>query len=336
MLNLINDFLCTIMFDQKTINALGHYVYMLIDPRNDRPFYVGKGNKNRVFDHVIAAQTHINISTDKYDTIREIIDAGEVIKHVIVYHGLKSEEEAFRIECVLIDTLNYCFGNLTNAVLGHGSSQLGIMTTDEIKQLYAAQPLNAIANNCVIININANYNRRMGAAAIYQATQECWRMNAKRLKNIKYVLAEYRGLIVEVFEVRENGWYPIKCHYTSGKNIGKECKRWGFKGSVALDNIRNLYINKSVAHLKKKGQANPVTYGDTLIAKRNLIEVANPSTKQSARSHRTPSNSPSDIINKYKNNSQGSLGDFIRKCQSSAKLEKDGLSIPMNEIDYNL
>ena len=118
--------------------------------------------------------------------------------------------------------------------------------------------INDIANDCVIININANYNRCMGATAIYQATKECWRMDAKRLKNIKYVLAEYRGLIVEVFEVHK--WNPIKCHYTSGKNIGKECKRWGFEGSLAPDHIRDQYLNKSVAHLKKRGQANPIRY----------------------------------------------------------------------------
>lgn len=29
------------MFDEKTQQALGHYVYMLIDPRNNKPFYVG-------------------------------------------------------------------------------------------------------------------------------------------------------------------------------------------------------------------------------------------------------------------------------------------------------
>ena len=310
-----------IMFDQKTINALGHYVYMLIDPRDEKPFYVGKGSGTRVFEHIKKAQTNTNVSTEKYDTIREIINAGREVKHIIVCHGIEIEEEALRMERVLIDALNYCFGNLTNAVLGHGSSQTGIMTTDEIIRLYAAQPLNAIGKDCVLININANYDRCMQANDIYQATRESWRMNTRRLKGIKFVLAEYRGLIVEVFEVES--WYPVD-------------KLWGFKGRVATDTIREMYVNKSVAHLKKNGQSNPIFYGDSITAKRNLIEAKIPSTKQSARSRRTPSNSPSDIINKYKNTSQGPLGDFIRKCQSSAKLEKDGLSIPMNEIDYKL
>ena len=31
---------------------LGHYVYMLIDPRNGHTFYVGRGQGDRVFAHV--------------------------------------------------------------------------------------------------------------------------------------------------------------------------------------------------------------------------------------------------------------------------------------------
>lgn len=31
---------------------LGYYVYLYIDPRDNRPFYVGKGKNNRVFAHL--------------------------------------------------------------------------------------------------------------------------------------------------------------------------------------------------------------------------------------------------------------------------------------------
>lgn len=30
---------------------LGHYVYMYVDPRNGKPFYVGKGVGNRILAH---------------------------------------------------------------------------------------------------------------------------------------------------------------------------------------------------------------------------------------------------------------------------------------------
>ena len=35
---------------------------------------------------------------------------------------------------------------------------------------------------------------------------------------------------------------------------------WGFNGKIAHEAIRNKYINKSIAHLKKRGQANPIRY----------------------------------------------------------------------------
>ena len=33
-------------------HKLGHYVYRLIDPRDGSTFYVGRGQVNRVFEHI--------------------------------------------------------------------------------------------------------------------------------------------------------------------------------------------------------------------------------------------------------------------------------------------
>jgi len=82
----------------------------------------------------------------------------------------------------------------------------------------------------------------------------------------RYVLSEYKGLIVEVFEVAGN-WYEKQ--RPKNKTIGKDDKGkkiqikidsicYGFNGEVAPDEIRNLYINKCIAHKKLRGQANPV------------------------------------------------------------------------------
>jgi hypothetical protein len=40
------------MFSQKVQEELGYYVYCLVDPRDKKIFYVGKGVENRVFAHV--------------------------------------------------------------------------------------------------------------------------------------------------------------------------------------------------------------------------------------------------------------------------------------------
>ena len=131
-----------------------------------------------------------------------------------------------------------------------------MMTIDEIKNLYSAQQLNSISNDCIIININKTYN---SGVSIYDATRSCWRIDKNKLGRIKYVLAEYRGLIVEVFEV--NKWLPVTCVYGQEcKNAGKTYTRYEFDGVSAPSSIRNLYIGKSVAHIKLKGRANPIIY----------------------------------------------------------------------------
>lgn len=75
---------------------------------------------------------------------------------------------------------------------------------------------------------------------------------------MRYALSEYRGLIVEVFEIIGD-WYEVPRPEKKNKN-GESQIRWAFKGKVAEDQIRNKYINKSVAHLKKPGAANPIRY----------------------------------------------------------------------------
>lgn len=251
------------MFDEKTRQELKFYVYVLIDPQDDKPFYIGKGIDNRVFNHLACALADTDTSTAKYDKIREIIQREQNVKHVIVRHGL-TENEAFQIEASLIDTLTYCGLLLSNIVGGHNSIEKGLMTSEEVIRLYNAQQLNQIGNDCGLININKTYRRGNGTNPIYQATKETWFKIGNMLER-KYVLSEYRGLIVEVFEV-EN-WYEKQ--RPKNKTIGKDDKGkkiqiqidaigYGFDGKPAPDEIRNIYINKSIAHKKIRGQANPV------------------------------------------------------------------------------
>lgn len=251
------------MFDEKSRQELKHYVYMLIDPKGNKPFYVGKGIDNRVFDHLACALSDIDTSNAKYDKIREIIKSGQTVKHIIVRHGL-SEIEAFKIEASLIDTLTYCGLLLSNIVGGHNSIEKGLMTSEEIVRLYNAQPLNQIGADCILININRTYKRGNGTDPIYQATKETWLISKRRLPQIKYVLSEFRGLIVEVFEV--TNWYPKQ--RPKNKTIDKErnikiqieVTGYGFDGNIASDDVRNLYVNKSVAHLKQRGSAQVIRY----------------------------------------------------------------------------
>jgi hypothetical protein len=255
-------------FDDKSIDKLKAYVYALFDPLEDRPFYIGKGRGNRVFQHVEGAILE-DKESNKYETIREIRsrNSNNRVKHTIVRHGM-SDEVAFEVESALIDLANSTGANLTNEVTGHNSIEIGIMNADEIIQKYNAQPLNELLHSVVIININKKYKaikdgalknntKYPGQDLIYEAVRKEWVMG-KRRDTVDYVLSEYKGIIVEVYEVIEvmnNEGNLEKWHKAPGyKN------RWEFHGRRALSNVRDKYLNKSIAHHKKRGAANPIRY----------------------------------------------------------------------------
>lgn len=232
-------------FDSRTIEKIGAYIYCLLDTKG-KPFYIGKGNANRVFEHAANALKDPSAS-DKVETIKTIIEAGNRVEHVIIHHGL-DDTTAFAIETALIDFARYFDAGLTNKALGHNSSAFGIMTVEEIQRKYHAPPLEGLGEGCVIININKTYRRAKGTKNFYEATRQSWAIDKKRIPGLRYVLSEYAGFIVEVFEV--DFWYQIE--NPTGRN------RWAFEGRQAPDEIRSLYLNRGLR--KKPGAAYPVTY----------------------------------------------------------------------------
>lgn len=238
-------------FDQKTIFELGSYVYALVDPRFNQVFYIGKGEGNRIFDHEAEAGSSAGESL-KINTIRDIRKAGLNVQYLILRHKV-SAKEALLVEAVLIDYINKFGLTLSNITGGHKSDLFGMMTLDEIRRRYESPPLSHIEEECIIININKKYSRSAAPNDIYEATRQLWVIKSTRIgepsrPKLKYVLSEYKKFIVEVFEVEH--WFQLP--------DGKGKLRWGFKGHVAPDYIREKYLNKKVS--KKPGAANPIMY----------------------------------------------------------------------------
>ena len=234
-------------FDARTCEEIGAYVYTLIDPRDQKPFYVGKGRGNRVFAHANDA-LETEVETDKLETVRAITKDKLQVKHMILRHGL-DDATALTIESSLIDFARFFELELTNLVSGHHASAFGVMTTDEISRKFNSPPLDAIGSDCVLININKRYRETKGALSIYDVTKGYWSMANPDKKGVKFVLAEFRSFVVEVFEVEE--WYqPEAANSTT--------QRWGFQGKVAPEDVRKLYLNKKI--FKKRGSANPIAY----------------------------------------------------------------------------
>jgi len=93
-----------------------YYVYFLVDPITDRPFYIGKGCKKRMYQHVNEVKRNRipNKNNRKLgNKIKKILDAGHKIKYK-KFLITENENEAFIREKELIAEIglkNLC--NLT-------------------------------------------------------------------------------------------------------------------------------------------------------------------------------------------------------------------------------
>jgi hypothetical protein len=88
---------------------LGCYVYLLVDPRSGRPFFVGRGRGDRCHRHVDAARGRASTDdpSSKYpllDRIREVEAGGRAVQVEILRHGL-TPAEADLVESSVADAL---------------------------------------------------------------------------------------------------------------------------------------------------------------------------------------------------------------------------------------
>ncbi len=242
------------MFTAEVTEQLKYYVYRLIDPRNGQTFYVGKGKGNRLYAHINDAlknfdgESYIDKDEDeisaKIKIIREIRTAGLEVIHVIQRYGM-TENEAFEVEAALID----CYAGLTNLQSGHYSDR-GVNNAEVLQRELSYEEFEDQPDlKYCIIKINNYWINDRGN--IYDTVRMHWKVNLNRVQKIPYVLASHNGVIEEVYKV--DRWYKAE-------DVPGRCM---FEGTVASDEIRNLFVKKRLPkRYIKKGMASPVLYHD--------------------------------------------------------------------------
>lgn len=90
------------------------YVYLLVDPRDGRVFYVGKGRGVRATVHSADVRAGRARNVFKIGRIEAIHRAGQEVEIFLVANGL-TDGQAYRIERMLIIR---CHSQLTNIALG--------------------------------------------------------------------------------------------------------------------------------------------------------------------------------------------------------------------------
>lgn len=229
---------------------LGFYVYLYVDPRNHRPFYVGKGVGSRVLAHL-----GDSAESRKVAVLKELRDVGLEPEIDILAHGLRDEETAFRIEAAVIDALG--LEGLTNAVRGWRSVQSGRMPLSELTLYYAATPCRVVVP-ALLIRINRLYRHGMSGVELYEATRGTWKLGQRRT-GARYAFAVFEGLVREVYEIE--AWHRAgSTPYTTRDATALKLDRWEFTGHAASDEIRAAYVERSVASYFRQGQQMPTVY----------------------------------------------------------------------------
>lgn len=215
-----------------------YYVYMLCRSTG-QPFYVGKGQERRLWDHENEAQeVFAEIDADAqlsdeeklakkrevYDKLQIIQEEGGGLKRVIVKWGLE-EHEAYMCESALINALGLLarekiLSHLANRVNGHASkaeksNPADVKTIARIDETFLQQcaiKQRDIAllgdTRVVLININELYEQCLeenglpNREKVKDTVRAFWKRENKHAQ-AQYVFALYRQRVVGVFHIVE-------------------------------------------------------------------------------------------------------------------------------------
>jgi len=160
-----------------------YYVYQLIDPRNNKPFYIGEGKGNRAWSHLEFKSGCNNPHKDRI--IQKIHDLGlEVIVEIV--HNNLSKVESTRLEEILIEEIgidnlsNICSNAHPPILSGKDNGFYGKMHTVENKK------------KCGDANRGRNNKTEAGIKSISNSMKARWKNPVEREKQIN-ILKSRKG-----------------------------------------------------------------------------------------------------------------------------------------------
>lgn len=203
------------MFEPAAIEAIGHYVYALFDPRaSERSlsqiFYVGKGSGNRCFAHANEELSKLEIGESelKLRKIKEIREStGDPPGISIVAHSL-SETDAFSLEATLIGSLD----GLMNIAGGHHQRDYWLEPA-HVNARYS-EPIytHALDDLAVLVSLNGggpdgllSYERiATDQEALAARVKGQWPVSKEKARKVGIIVGVYRGLMRVAYRTRKD------------------------------------------------------------------------------------------------------------------------------------
>jgi hypothetical protein len=234
-------------FSPDVSAKLKSYVYLLVDPRTGRPFYVGRGRNDRCFRHVRAARAGADRQA-KYpmlERIREIESGERAVRIDILRHGL-NPDEALLVEAAAHEALGL-----------PGSPELGPQrrTAVEVGSLLAKRAKIKRGHQLVLLRVGA-----AGADTAYDRVRHDWRIGRRWTdpefpRAPRWAAVVAGDLIAAVYRIE--GWR--QAGPASGQDAHRSPDRFSFTGSPDPE-LERRYVGRSVAAYGGAGARSPVTY----------------------------------------------------------------------------
>ncbi|HSK89885.1 MAG TPA: hypothetical protein VK875_01100 [Euzebyales bacterium] len=220
---------------------LGSYVYLFIDPRDDRVFHVGTGAGDQCFRDLAEARTADGGTPGgaTRDVVRGLEAAGHRVRIDILRHGL-SPQTATMVASAVRQTLGFDDAAPTHDAVG---ADAGRMSVGDLNARYGAKPV-AIDDPVVLIRV-PRACRRGTDHQFYEMTRGWWRAGARR-ERAQWAFAVDDGVVRAVYRIE--AWEPARAG-----------NRWGFRGHRDAE-MERRYLNADVSGYLLSDANSPLQY----------------------------------------------------------------------------
>ena len=226
---------------------LGTYVYLLVDARTGRVFFVGRGKGDRCHRHVAAARSTTDDAKGRYvvlDRIRLAESDGRPVRIDILRFGL-SADEARLVEASAVEALG--LGQIP-------ALELQRRPVDEVGAALAKRARFKRSHQVVLLRAGGR-----GSDTPYGSVRHGWRIGRRWVDVISprspvWAVIVAGDLVTSVY--RLDGWEP-----TPGADTGtaRTQERWSFVGQPDSE-LEARYVGRSVAAYLGDGVPSAVTY----------------------------------------------------------------------------
>ena len=240
-------------FSPETAEAIGSYVYALLDPRVSksdprRIFYVGKGAGQRCFAHAVAEvrwerTKEPNPKLQLVREIRQVTCAPPPIE--LIAHRL-SDDESHQLEAALISVLQ-TDGNLVAGKYGADYS----LSADDIEGQYS-NPLGEaeIGHRILLVSLNGGKHLppfpEIAESDMPRRILKFWPLSERSANQVEYIVGVYQQLTRRVFKVHQADGHAVHERINTGeKKNGLPNWKRAFQGERDRE-MEALWINRRI------------------------------------------------------------------------------------------